>query len=510
MFFSSTLNTKVLKSQELSNYECTVLKICEGVIQLFKQFPDSVWPGYNLAERPFIVYIPGKWALLFNYTHDIDGFTAYPEEWPDLGTNVLFHKGKYQGLVGQLIFNFKVDTLKTLAIGFPEKFPELVQNLEVKAFGYIVHEAFHQYQHESFGNIPWAREEKYPILDRENSALSYLEMSLLMDALKTMKKGNKEQVREYVKQFVAVREYRWKRSDPFVAKYEQGQEIREGTAKYVELKSIDLMGSLEYKSSLIQMASSMKDNFRSTLLPEYLIRDFQDRIAEDYVPPEDMIRNKIYPVGSAQGFLLDYFGIDWKERARQAGDKFTFTQLFKNYLSVNEDQLKYYVEIAKKNYDYDKIVSATDNSIKEYLDGYHKEFEEFENQSGYRIEVVISSRSMSRSRISKAKKWIVNKGSKSLCNNYQVYTLKNNDLILQVHDSGLFEQNDWDSRIKNVVFFSPEISSFSLNGSSTKFTEDLFYQFETIEVLGENFKFSYSKKGTIKVTNKSVIINLIS
>lgn len=32
----------------------TALAVCEGVVQLFKQFPESVWPGCDLSQRPLI------------------------------------------------------------------------------------------------------------------------------------------------------------------------------------------------------------------------------------------------------------------------------------------------------------------------------------------------------------------------------------------------------------------------------------------------------------------------
>ena len=99
------------QSQDLSEEDYTALGMCEGVIQLFKQFPDAVWPGYNLAERPFMFYMPGRWALLLNYSGEIEGFTPYPEDWPDLGTEVMLHEGQYKDLVGQLAFNLQIDTL---------------------------------------------------------------------------------------------------------------------------------------------------------------------------------------------------------------------------------------------------------------------------------------------------------------------------------------------------------------------------------------------------------------
>lgn len=422
LFTCSALLAQGFKTEKLSKEDYTALKICEGVIQLFKQFPDSVWPGYDLAKRPFIVYIPEKWVLLFNYSQETDDFTFYPKDWPDLGTQVLFHPGQYKDLAGQLVFDLPIDSVKVAAIPFTGK-------SEVELFAFIVHEAFHQYQGSAFGEIPWEREEKYPIQDSQNTALAYLEMRLLMDALRASEKDQIRKCREYVKQFVAVRSYRWQNVDPFVAKYEQGQEINEGTAKYAELRSIALFKELEYKSSLAGLTSPLFEDFSSILMPEYLLADFQARITDSSVSPEDIPRNRIYPVGAAQGFLLDYFKINWKTKAQQAGYKFSFAQLLSEYLGVKKSQVEKLVNKAKKEYGYERVLVSTDKLIQEYLSGFNKELESFEGQPGYRIEIELNTNGLSRSRSSFAKDWVVDKGTRELRNHYNIYVLDRKSVV---------------------------------------------------------------------------------
>jgi hypothetical protein len=508
-FIYSPLLAEDLKSDKLSDQDLNALKVCEGVIQLFKQFPDSIWPGYNLAKRPFMFYMPER-ALLFNYSKEIEGFTAYPKDWPDLGTDVLIHPGLYQDLTGQLGFGISIDTVDLAAIPFLKK-----SNVEL--FGFIVHENFHEYQqygqHPAFGEIPWEREEKYPILERQNTSLAYLEMRLLMDALDMMKIDDKKKCEEYLKQFVAVRDFRWRGGDPFVKRYEQGEEINEGTAKYVEVKSVSLVPKLKYHSSLDGLTTPLLKDFDSVSLFGYLINDFQIRITENSISPVDVGRYRIYPVGAAQGVLLDYLNIDWKGKAQKAGPEFTYAQLFKENLQVEENQLEGFLRKAKKNYDYEKVLATTDKLIGEYTEGYNKDLASFEAQSGYRIEIDLVSKNLSRSSSSSARRWTVDQGTKSLRSHYDVYVLKsilNTDLLLEVHDTGLLEQDDWDKRIKKVVFFIPEITSIALDGMSLKPVEGTSYQFKNIEMIGENLKFSYSKAGTITIANHRVNVDLIS
>jgi len=419
-----------------------------------------------------------------------------------LGTQVLFHSGQYQDLAGQLVFDLPIDSVKVAAIPFSGK-------SEVELFAFIVHEAFHQYQGSAFGEIPWEREEKYPIQDSQNTALAYLEMQLLMDALRASDKDQMRKCRDFVKQFVAVRSYRWQNADPFVAKYEQGQEINEGTAKYAELRSIALFKELEYKSSLAGLTSPLFENFSPILIPGYLLSDFQARITDSSVSPEDMPRNRIYPVGAVQGFLLDYFKIDWKKKAQQAGYKFSFAQLFGEYLRVKKSQVEKLVRKAKKEYGYERVLALTDKLIQEYLGGFNKELESFEAQPGYRIEIELNTNALSRSRSSSAKNWVVDRGTRELRSHYNVYVLKNKFLNLQLHDIGVYEQNNWDARVKKVAFFVRESGSIMLDGQPVTLIDGAKTRFMKMEVNGDTWKFTCEKEGSIEISNNKVRINLL-
>ena len=496
------LSAEDLKNEKLSESDYNDLKICEGVVQLFNQFPDSVWPGYSLAQRPFIVYVPDRWALLFNYLKETEDFTSYPTDWQDLGTRVLYHAGQYKDLAGQLVFDFPVDSTKVAAI-------PLTGKSDVELFAFVVHEAFHQFQGSEFGEIPWEREEKYPIQDSRNTTLAYLEMRLLMDALRASEKNQMKKCREFVKQFVAVRSLRWQSSEPFVAKYEQGQEINEGTAKYAELRSIALFKELEYKSSLAGYTKPLFEDFSAITMPGYLLADFQARITDSSISPEDMPRNRIYPVGAAQGFLLDYFRIDWKKKAQEAGEKFSFAQLFGEYLNVKKSQVEKLVKKAQKEYGFSRSLFSAEKLIREYLDGFNRELDTFEAQTGYRIEIELNTNGLSRSRSSFARNWVVDQGTRELCSHYNIYVLKNKFLNLQLHDIGVYEQNDWDARVRKVAFFEREFDTITLDGQPVTLIPGVEVQFKKMEVNGDGWKFTCEKEGTVQISDHRVKINLL-
>ncbi len=504
----SMIHNEASAGEGMTKNEYTVLKVCEGIIQLFKQSKDAVWPGYNLAREPLIVYIPKKWVLLLNCSRPVEGFTEYPRDWPDLGCAALIHRGEYTDLAGQLAFDFQVDTFKTVAIGVPEENLDSLASPDLWLFGFIVHEAFHQFQSGNFGDIPWEREERYPILDRQNTALAYVEMKLLSDALASMQSGNEKQCRRYVERFVAVREYRWQHADPFVGRYEEGQEIREGTAKYVEMKSVESMGRVKYKSALEGLTSSLQQEFDSLSFPELLLKDLRDRMTGYSIRPEDMLRNRIYPVGSAIGFLMDYLHIDWKSQAQKAGQQFTFQKILNDALNLRENDIDELVDSAKEAYNYKVVLASTDTIVSEYLASFVKACAAFETQSGYCIQIEFTARSLSRSRASRGTKWLVEKGTQSLCSNYEVYTLKNDDMLLQIRNSAVREYNDWDSRKYSSIFVVSVFPSISLDGRKVAYSDDRPHQFQRAELSGANFKFVSSRPGTITLGRTQITVRL--
>jgi hypothetical protein len=465
--------------------------------------PSVIWPGYNLAERPFIVYIPGRWALLFNGTPDTEGFLSYPEEWPNLGANVLYHPGQYKDLIGQLAFDFEVGRQKLVAVGFPEKRGDALY-----LFGFLVHEAFHQYQNEKFGDIPWEREEIYPILDRENTALACLEMRLLMDALRAAYAGNHDAAVDKLGQFAAVRNERWRRADHFVKRYEQGQEIREGTAKYVELKSIELLKKLSYKSSLRKKANALRADLPSVSMPGLLLDVFKSRITGDSVAPGDMLRNRIYPVGAALGFLADYLKIDWKPKAQEAGTAFEFGGLFAEKLGLTEGRMKDYLEEAEREYGFERLLSSAEALIKDYRAGYEAELASFEAQKGIRVEIDFSYKSIGRSRSTRAKKWIIDQGSVSLCSLYDVYVLKKDRLSLELQSLGVIERDDWSGKKKGVIFYVPKLGAAILDQKPLDLGQGTHVSFNSLKIQDGNFRFESSEAGELSFDGRRLIITL--
>jgi len=505
--FKKQEDTGYSYGKEFSKLEKASLLAIGEINKLFRQESEPIWPGFDLSKQPFLVYIPEKWVLLVNSNRTMPGFSSYPEDWPDIHTDAMIYYGNYEGLMGQLQFDFKMDSLVTVAVGLPEGFlPVDSSDIMIRVFSFIIHEAFHQFQRQNFGDIPWVREERYPILDPENTASAYLEMQILKDALIAMNGQQSAPCRDLCRHFAAVRENRWKTANPLVKEYEQGQEINEGTAKYVEVRSILDMN---------QLAGNPDQNIHPDFLSvfntqeralAYLYQNFNQIMADKTVQPDDMIRNRIYPVGAAEGLLLDYLGIEWKNDAQKAGPDFTFSGKFISALCNNTDNTETMVVNAREKHHYDKVKSTTQGKIEDYLDQYEKVLSSFNAQEGYRIEVHFNYSSLSRSQSTLEKKWVIKNGEELLCMNNRIFKLKTENILITIENKAVLQHQYWDNKQAEIVFYLENPESISIDSLEYPVSEIPEMQFSELTIRGKDIELSYKSPGQIKRSGNTISI----
>ncbi len=508
LFFYLLFNGNASGQERFSREERAVLKAAAGIQAVFQHHATDIWPGYDLSRQPYLLYLPDRWALLLNASGPLEGFREYPADWPELGCRAFFFPGKYDQLVGQFEFHFKIDTVESFAMGAPLELLRAQERPAVYLFRTTIHEGFHQYQFDHFGEIPWAREERYPLLDAENNALAALEMQLLMEALRMAYRGDVSARDRALRQFVAVRSYRWQQADPFVKRYEQGQEINEGTARYVEMKSVEMFLQLDTGKTANPLVQELREDFQGISRPDFLLEDFRKFLSGKAVSPEDMARHRIYPVGAALGFLLDRLGVEWKPQFQATGDTVTFLGMLQNYFQPQEEQLAVWRRQAQEEYDYPEILAQARNLVADYRTEFLRYKTAFERQAGFRVEIELSSNGLRRFRSTKTKTFLLEKGSKLLCPHYILYALQNNKLRLELHDRALYEENDWEKRQKKVVFYLPEITLLEVDGQRRTLTAAISRKFDSLEIQGEGVLFRTEQGGRIRFAGKTIRIIL--
>ncbi|MBD3368017.1 MAG: hypothetical protein GF405_07585 [Candidatus Eisenbacteria bacterium] len=503
--FADDLATSVIAgSRGLSPGDTTVFTVCESIVRLFEERPDVAWPGYSLAEQPFLVYVPDCMCLFFNPPAGHSGFEEPPREWPSLNGAYVFRDGSLPGLVGQLAFDVDVADTLVVAVGLPEQFPAGIEDIEFEIFAYIVHEAFHQYQHTAFERTSWYREERYPISDAENSALAWLEMRILEDALLASSSGDEETCRHRAGQFVAVRHLRWNIASEFVRGFERGKELMEGTAKHVELRAVVGAASLEYVSEIDGTMSPLAGVLPRSSLCELIVDELVERRGERCLQPQDVPRNRIYAVGSAQCYLLDHLGCEWREAAATGGDDFSYSELLQKNLEMPDPALEPAARAAMGEYGYDGLLAAAKTAWEEYRRGYSDALARFESQEGTRVEIVMPTTNVSRSRRTRERKWLMNAGASCLCAGFEVYTARGGGWSFELHDAGLLELSDWDAGSRKVVIYEPGDLKVSVDGETFQTPPPHEADYDSLSVAGTCFNLTSDDSGRVSIADEVV------
>jgi hypothetical protein len=495
----------------LAQPDSLALLATAAVMALFKSEGDAVWPGYDLAKRTVLVYLPDRWAVLLNAPHEVEGFTVYSKTWPPLGVPALVHQGPFEKLAGQLEFNLTIDGLKTVAIAPTQGLRAGRRAAIGLGFTFITHEAFHQFQRDTFKSLANDQpEEEYPILDSENTALASLEMHTLMDAIRAIARADTARVREFAEEFLAVRRERWHRRPDDIPLFERPQELMEGSAQYVQVRCVGLMGDL-CGGSLAGKAPPECAVFAGVTAELYLLSDFEDRIGDGVIDPIDMARNRVYPVGAALGMLLDFFHVEWKQRISDAVTSPGLAELLDQGIHWDSAMGDTLLAEAKANYGYDGLRAICERRVQTYPVEYEMGVDSLMSAPGYHVSVEVPISGVSRSRACEGRRLVLEKPTRSFSKKCHVYTLKHvtkDDLFVEIHESAIAEENSTDDRARRVLFVAPDVETADLDGRSIDISARGDYSFSRLNLAGSSFQIRYDGVGTLAVDGKRITVRL--
>lgn len=481
--------------------DSTSASIVPAIQAVFRSHATKVWPGYDLSQRPYLLYRPDRWALLFNSAGPVPDFTAPPAPWALAGMSSLYHSGRFGDLVGQLEFDLEIGDRKLVAVplppvpaGDPEAYP-------LGVFAFIVHEAFHQYQSESFVEGDSLSEETYPIEDADNTALAFLELRIAKAALEAENKRDSKRANDHVGLLISVRQERW-RTRPYVRDFERYLEAHEGTAKYVEVKALALAAAHPNKD----LPADVRRSLAQGAHPGCILREIDARSAGGVIKPNDVARNRIYPVGAAFGLLLDSRVPDWKARIQfQKPPCDLFSLIASGHTWMAAEQASRLAR-AKREFGYVAALSAATRSIAAYRSDFRRELSAFLAQPGIRVEIRSTSRNLRRSRSSTGTRWIMDEGRRLLCVTYHAYTLKGDGFSFSIRDRGVLEEADPSKDVKTTTFFLPSLAELRLDGAPFPTDWREAKTFEKLQLSSGSFELSAAVSA--RLTNNGAVLSI--
>lgn len=322
------------------------------VWSVIAQPSNSVWPGWNAASTPILIYLPGKQDVLINHPAPPAGFEIFTPPFRTPFRTIHIRNGatlqEFDGQNTSMDVNgvptlVVADTLSTRRqgieglLGFaatatPDQMRESLEGTLLPntydSMALFAHEAFHVFQNTSAPD-KGADESllaQYPSLSAENNAAMAMEAEFLGEALEAEDAGH---CMDAARRWLAIRLDRRTHLDATSIAYEDGTEFGEGLAKYVEYR---LFQALQKRTPDPAMAWVQGFNgYEDMSEPRQHLLDamagmMQGRTNVNNDPyGASPVRMRLYFSGMALGALLDRLGPGWQSRIFQPG--LTLTQL---------------------------------------------------------------------------------------------------------------------------------------------------------------------------------------
>lgn len=342
--------------------------------------PD-IFPGWKWNTIPLLLYRPKVQDVLLNAPHRPPGFARFT------GHTVLPDRTIYarndstaRDIDGQNT-SITLDSMRVLVVAdaYSRTREQIRGNLRQHSdsltddwlekwrfiqspyaeVGTILHEAFHVHQ-DRLAPGKGANEAAvahYPVLDATNNALVALEALLLRDAVLA---PTAAQRRAKAEQFLAVRSVRRAPLDTASISYEDLNEFKEGTAKYVQYRFMRIgervtptpemyfhTGFMGYGGGVLQR--QLKDEMDDMVN----VAAFSDnRFGNKF--GGGPLRFRLYATGGAQGLVLDEFAPGWKSQI--FAPSVYLTGLLAKALPLSDARRAALAAQAKAEYGYDSIL----------------------------------------------------------------------------------------------------------------------------------------------------------
>lgn len=155
-------------------------------------------------------------------------------------------------------------------------------------------------------------------------------------------------------------------------------------------------------------------------------------------------------------------------------------------------------------------LAATEAGARSYRQSFDEAMSAFDAAEGLRTAIRLEYRNVSRSRVSRAEKWVVDRGSRTLSANYEVYTLRRDDLLLEVHDRAVLEEDDWDARVKTVTCAVPGAVTMRIDGQEAVVDPGESLGFEEIVIVADGYSFRCTGPGRLAAQESALTIDLLA
>lgn len=283
----------------------------------------------------------------------------------------------------------------------------------------------------------------------------------------------------------------------------------EGTANYVETRAVVAFAQLCNRPGSAPRLQRLCPLFADMDVARWLGDDFDRRIIGGAIAPTDMARNRIYPAAAAVAFLLDLYQPGWKPMVEREGTTRGLFLHLSEAIGTDPANRSALVERARERYGWQDLLAASRVLVSQYLSRFDSALATFEATAGIRIIVRVPSVGLSRSRSSRAERFVADAGRRTL-GQFSVYSLRRAAppaLELNIKDAEVLDEID-DDGYRVVTFHVAGPVLVTADGRAVSTDAEVHRDFRMLSLESSSAKFRTEVGGTLTTRAGEIRIDI--
>lgn len=345
-------------SQETSglNEEQKIKMIAETFDAIQNHRTQNIWPNLDFHTAPTIVHFKNEHVYAFRFPNPSNKWKGFTEN----HQSILFSEQDHWGLAQTMLHpNFEVEGKSSFVFSLDDNAKR--PHAPILTF---LHERFHLHQFQHFNRQDEMGANYQDHWNEENLSLIAIEDDLLRKFL--LSYDQPQEVRmEYLKDFVAVNQARYRLLQPSSMQWEDVQQRMEGLADYVSVKLFEFIEpSFNPGEHLVEVKSNDMSRYASLF--------------------NHAIKDRHYFVGAALGMALDFCQVSWQQEVED-GAPLRFVLM--KAIPMSEQEKNDRVQRLKQS----SLFHEATQYVSEYLDKEDRKMQEllddYDNLEGVEVAV---------------------------------------------------------------------------------------------------------------------------
>ncbi len=348
-------------------------------------------------------------------------------------------------------------------------------------------------------NFPLIPEDKYPVLDTQNSTLVTLEMNYLFKTLIYLWQENKPLALEELMKFFALRKNRWDKDRPYLAPYEQNYEMRNGLKAFKTSQMYQALTNYNISLQDNDINIYFKHLYNGFNEMDFLLKELYSIYSYSCIKPEFISNKRLEYSGYLQCEIFNQLGWLKTNLAKQ-----DLWYILNDKLIMNDSLYQVYLQKALTDPSFNYIKDDAQKLANAYQFNSDKFCKDFYNTMGILCSLTFKE-PYQEFGIKPQQKFILNNGKIKCYKPVDHFLIKSKNLTLDLYKKEILKSFNDEISLK---WYNLSSLHLYLDGIKTELRDSLTFQFTTCCIYSDEMVLNIKQSGSITYYDKILSIHI--